>query len=116
MAVSCKHKLKCSFDLQVTAGPCCCRGLPADHVFGVPSKHEGHSVSALLKGDYTQEQLDADSDLGKSVKEGWRNIGPAGRVSNTASPPPPPPPHKPLLGAGTAFGQSRASHYPRLTA
>ena len=58
-----------------------CRELPADHVFGVPSKHEGHSVSALLKGDYTQEQLDADSDLGKSVKEGWRNIGPAGRVS-----------------------------------
>ena len=62
-----------------------CRELPADHVFGVPSKHEGHSVSALLKGDYTQEQLDADSDLGKSVKEGWRNIGPADRVRETTA-------------------------------
>lgn len=49
-------------------------------MFGVPSKHEGLSVSALLKGDYTQEQLDADPDLGKSVKEGWRNLGPADRV------------------------------------
>ena len=59
----------------------CCRQLPADHIFGVPSKHESGSVSTLLKGDYSPEQLQDDADLGKSLKEGWRNVGPAGRVS-----------------------------------
>ncbi len=59
----------------------CCRELPADHIFGVPSKHESGSVSTLLKGDYSPEQLQDDADLGKSLKEGWRNLGPAGRVS-----------------------------------
>ena len=49
-------------------------------MFGVPSKQEGQSVSSLLKGDYSQEQLETDPDLGKSVKEGWRNLGPSGRV------------------------------------
>ena len=58
-----------------------CRELPKSHIFGVPSKHESGSVSTLLKGDYSPEQLQDDADLGKSVKEGWRNLGPAGRVS-----------------------------------
>ena len=52
-----------------------------DHIFGVASKHESGGVSTLLKGDYSPEQLEDDADLGKSVKEGWRNLGPAGRVS-----------------------------------
>ncbi|DBA88436.1 TPA: hypothetical protein ACH3X2_004926 [Trebouxia sp. C0005] len=56
------------------------RQLPADHIFGVPSKHELGSVSTLLKGDYSPEQLQDDADLGKSLKEGWRNLGPAGRI------------------------------------
>ena len=54
--------------------------MPEGHIFGVPSKHEAGSVSSLLKGDYSPEQLQDDADLGKSVKEGWRNLGPAGRV------------------------------------
>lgn len=58
----------------------CCRELPPEHIFGVPSKHESGSVCSLLKGDYSPEQLKDDADLGKSVKEGWRNLGPAGRV------------------------------------
>jgi len=64
----------------------CCRELPADHIFGVPSKHESGSVSTLLKGDYSPEQLQDDADLGKSLKEGWRNLGPAGRVSPALCP------------------------------
>ena len=64
----------------------CCRELPADHIFGVPSKHESGSVSTLLKGDYFPEQLQDDADLGKSLKEGWRNLGPAGRVSPALCP------------------------------
>ena len=53
-----------------------CRDLPASHVFGVPSKHEAGGASVLLKGDYSPDQLQDDADLGKSVKEGWRNLGP----------------------------------------
>jgi len=43
-------------------------------------------VSTLLKGDYSPEQLQDDADLGKSLKEGWRNLGPAGRVSPARCP------------------------------
>ena len=57
--------------------------MPEGHIFGVPSKHEAGSVSSLLKGDYSPEQLQDDADLGKSVKEGWRNLGPAGRVPHS---------------------------------
>ncbi|KAL3146785.1 hypothetical protein ABBQ38_014767 [Trebouxia sp. C0009 RCD-2024] len=56
------------------------RELGEGHIFGLPSKHEAGSVSSLLKGDYSPEQLQDDADLGKSVKEGWRNLGPAGRI------------------------------------
>ena len=63
--------------------PVACRELGEGHIFGVPSKHEAGSVSSLLKGDYSPEQLQDDADLGKSVKEGWRNLGPAGRVKHT---------------------------------
>ena len=70
---------------QQHAVPVACRELGQDHIFGVPSKHEAGSVSSLLKGDYSPEQLQDDADLGKSVKEGWRNLGPAGRVKHTLS-------------------------------
>lgn len=56
--------------------------MPEGHIFGVPSKHETGSVSSLLKGDYSPEQLQDDADLGKSVKEACRNLGPAGRVTH----------------------------------
>lgn len=65
---------------QQRAVPVKCRELGEGHIFGMPSKHEAGSVSSLLKGDYSPEQLQDDADLGKSVKEGWRNLGPAGRV------------------------------------
>ena len=47
----------------------------------MPSARGELGVDALLRGDYSPEQLQADADLGKSVKEGWRNLGPADRVS-----------------------------------
>ena len=48
----------------------------------MPSARGELGVDALLRGDYSPEQLQADADLGKSVKEGWRNLGPADRVSH----------------------------------
>lgn len=63
-------------------GCCCCRGAAEGHTFGVPSARGELGVDALLRGDYSPEQLQADASLGKSVKEGWRNLGPADRVSH----------------------------------
>eukprot|EP00878_Enallax_costatus_P037930 GHUV01043033.1.p1 GENE.GHUV01043033.1~~GHUV01043033.1.p1 ORF type:complete len:345 (+),score=106.36 GHUV01043033.1:181-1215(+) len=45
-----------------------------NRVFGVASAREAEpSVGELLRGWYTAEQQQPDPDLGKSIREGWRN-------------------------------------------
>eukprot|EP00892_Ulva_mutabilis_P010820 jgi/Ulvmu1/810/UM010_0184.1 len=56
------------------------RGLPADFTFGKPSLPKGgkeDGVGDLLHGAYTVEQQQPDADLGKSLREGFRNVLPA---------------------------------------
>lgn len=54
---------------------CACRPqLGLNHVFGKPSAREAEPcVGELLRGWYTPEQQQPDPDLGKSLREGWRN-------------------------------------------
>lgn len=59
------------------------RGLPAGHTFGLHSLRHGvqAGVGELFRTGYTQDQLQPDADLGKSLREGYRNLGPDKRVS-----------------------------------
>ena len=51
-------------------------------VFGAPSAREPEPcVGEIIRGWYTPEKQAPDSDLGKSVREGWRNTQPDSRVS-----------------------------------
>uniref|UniRef100_A0A7S2VV15 EFHB C-terminal EF-hand domain-containing protein n=1 Tax=Chlamydomonas chlamydogama TaxID=225041 RepID=A0A7S2VV15_9CHLO len=61
--------------------------LPPDHAFGMPSLRRGPEpgVEKLLHGAYTPEQQQPDADLGKSLREGWRNIAPEGRTFGVPS-------------------------------
>ncbi|PNH00518.1 hypothetical protein TSOC_013655 [Tetrabaena socialis] len=49
--------------------------LPPDHTFGVPSMRKGREpgVVQLLTGKYGQDEQAPDADLGKSLREGFRN-------------------------------------------
>ncbi|KXZ53002.1 hypothetical protein GPECTOR_8g371 [Gonium pectorale] len=51
------------------------RALPPDHTFGVPSLRKGREpgVGELLATGYGAREQDPDSDLGKSLREGFRN-------------------------------------------
>jgi hypothetical protein len=51
-------------------------------VFGAPSAREPEPcVGEILRGWYTPEEQGPDADLGKSIREGWRNTEPCARVS-----------------------------------
>ncbi|KAK9804914.1 hypothetical protein WJX72_011725 [[Myrmecia] bisecta] len=52
------------------------RGLPVDHTFGAASVRSGpeFGVDVLIKGNYTAKEQAPDADLGKSLRDGWRNI------------------------------------------
>lgn len=56
------------------------RGLPPDHSFGVPSMRKGREpgVGELLTGTLTPAEQQPDADLGKSLREGFRNTTRAG--------------------------------------
>jgi len=57
--------------------------LPPDHTFGMPSLKPGHkepSVGEILQFSLTPDQQQADADLGKSLREGYRNIAPESRT------------------------------------
>ncbi len=57
---------------------------PPGGIYGKPSGREPEPcVGELIKGWYTPEQQAPDADLGKSLREGFRNTAPAGRVSWT---------------------------------
>lgn len=53
------------------------RNLSSDFVFGVPSmRHPEDGVDKLLRGTYNYDEQQPDADLGKSLREGWRNLNP----------------------------------------
>lgn len=66
-----------------------CPPLPADHSFGSSSVKKGSTaepgVDQLIQGSYTEEQQQPDADLGKSLREGWRNVAPPERVFGVPS-------------------------------
>ena len=37
-------------------------------------------MEELIKGAYTPDEQQPDADLGKSLREGWRNMAPEDRV------------------------------------
>ncbi|GIL88535.1 hypothetical protein Vretimale_15344 [Volvox reticuliferus] len=51
------------------------RTLPPTHTFGVPSMRKGREagVAELMAGYYPPPEQDPDADLGKSLREGFRN-------------------------------------------
>lgn len=60
--------------------------VPADGVFGKPSARESEPcVGELIRGWYRPEEQQPDADLGKSLREGWRNLQPEGRVRAMAA-------------------------------
>ena len=64
------------------------RKLPPTHAFGVASLLNGKrepGVDVLLTGGYSESQQQPDADLGKSLREGWRNIAPVGRTYGVPS-------------------------------
>ncbi len=64
------------------------RHLPPTHAYGVTSLLNGKrepGVDVLLTGGYSKEQQQPDADLGKSLREGWRNIAPEGRTFGVPS-------------------------------
>lgn len=64
------------------------RNLAPDHTFGMPSlRHgvRGATVEELLKHSLPMEQQQPDADLGKSLREGYRNIAPEDRVFGAPS-------------------------------
>ena len=58
------------------------RPLAPNHTYGLPSLRHGPEpgVDQLLAGTMTPEEQGPDADLGKSIREGWRNIAPAGKT------------------------------------
>lgn len=56
--------------------------IASDHTFGLHSMRHGPEpgVDQLIQGEYTPEQQAPDADLGKSLREGWRNVAPEGRT------------------------------------
>ncbi|KAL6757424.1 flagella associated protein [Haematococcus lacustris] len=64
------------------------RGLGPDHAYGMPSLKAGMrepGVDELFKLNLTLEQQQPDADLGKSLREGYRNIAPEGRTFGVPS-------------------------------
>lgn len=63
------------------------RPMPSDHAFGKPTRAalDGWGVDKLLKGDYSAEEQAPDADLGKSIRPGFRNVGPEDRIFGVPS-------------------------------
>ncbi len=61
--------------------------LAPDHAYGMPSLRYGPEpgVDQLLQGSFTPEEQNPDADLGKSLREGWRNVAPEGRTFGVPS-------------------------------
>eukprot|EP00955_Chlamydomonas_euryale_P063651 358731-Chlamydomonas_euryale.AAC.10 len=61
--------------------------LPANHTYGLHSLRHGPEpgVDQLIQGAYTAAQQAPDADLGKSLREGWRNVAPEGRTFGVPS-------------------------------
>lgn len=63
------------------------RGLDPAHTYGVASMRHGPEpgMKELLTGGYSVKEQEPDADLGKSLREGWRNIQPEDRTFGTPS-------------------------------
>jgi len=55
------------------------------HVFGLPSQRGPEWGARECMGNYTAEEQMPDKDLGRSLKPGWRNIAPPGRMFGVPS-------------------------------
>ena len=55
------------------------------HVFGLPSQRGPEWGARECMGNYTAEEQAPDKDLGRSLKPGWRNIAPPGRMFGVPS-------------------------------
>lgn len=58
---------------------------PSNHVFGMPSQAGPEWGVRECIGNYTEEEQQPDKDLGKSIRPGWRNIGPPARTFGVPS-------------------------------
>lgn len=48
---------------------------PEGHIYGVPSRRFTEwGAGRLIKGDYSEEEQAPDTDLGKSLRQGYRNV------------------------------------------
>mmetsp|Transcript_28766 Transcript_28766/g.70933 ORF Transcript_28766/g.70933 Transcript_28766/m.70933 type:complete len:452 (-) Transcript_28766:47-1402(-) len=48
---------------------------PDGHIYGVPSRRcQEWGAGRLIKGDYNEEEQAPDPDLGKSLRQGYRNV------------------------------------------
>ncbi|GAX80864.1 hypothetical protein CEUSTIGMA_g8299.t1 [Chlamydomonas eustigma] len=63
------------------------RPLPTTHVYGMPSLRYGREpgVDELIQGNFSPAEQGPDADLGKSLREGFRNIAPEGRTFGAPS-------------------------------
>jgi len=59
--------------------------LPTNHVYGMPSQAEPEWGVRECIGNYTPEEQQPDKDLGRSIRPGWRNMGPSGRIFGVPS-------------------------------
>ena len=58
---------------------------PSNHVFGMPSQAGPEWGVRECIGNYTEEEQQPDKDLGRSIRPGWRNVGPPQRVFGVPS-------------------------------
>jgi len=61
------------------------RNLPNNHVFGLPSQRDAEWGVRECIGNYRDDEQQPDKDLGKSVRPGWRNISPDGKLFGVPS-------------------------------
>jgi hypothetical protein len=58
---------------------------PDGHVYGMPSQGGPEWGVRECIGNYTPQEQQPDKDLGRSIRPGWRNIGPDNRVFGVPS-------------------------------
>lgn len=58
---------------------------PSNHIFGMPSQAAPEWGVRECIGNYTEEEQEPDKDLGRSIRPGWRNVGPPQRVFGVPS-------------------------------
>lgn len=72
--------------MDILGQPKCARHgerlLPQDITFGMPTmKFAEEGVEKLISGDFSCAEQSPDPDLGKSLREGWRNLAPDNKAS-----------------------------------